>query len=346
MIDTRTHHLAIGAAMARIPVAQLVLNMTLKKQPFLLRDKILSTTRVGNTMLRVILADRTGTVAGVMFDVPAHVADSLAIGSGVEVTGKVGEFRDQLQVSLERIVPTDLTNLEEFLPMARRPLEEMRAELDALLAAIAQPDLARLLDSILGDKDIYDAFTRAPAAKVNHHACIGGLLEHTLAVARIALTACDLYPELDRDLVLTVALLHDLGKIHAYDPVSFQLTEEGILWTHLYRGASMVEHAIDALPGFSPELRLRVVHAILAHHGRLEHGSPVVPSTLEAIVLHYADNLDGDARGAIDHMARASTDGGAFTDLSMMHDTRIYRGASDWPESTEANAAQRQPPLF
>ena len=171
--------------MARTPVAQLRLNMTLKKQAFLLRDKIVSTTRAGNPMLRVTLADRSGTVAGVMFDVPAHIADSLTIGGGVEVTGKVGEFRDQLQVNLERIVPAALPNLEEFLPTARRPIEKMQAELDALLADITQPDLARLLTTILGDKDTYHAFTHAPAAKVNHHACIGGLLEHTLAVTRI-----------------------------------------------------------------------------------------------------------------------------------------------------------------
>lgn len=323
--------------MARTPVARLGLNMTLKKQAFLLRDKIVSTTRVGNPMLRVTLADRSGTVAGVMFDVPAHIADALTVGGGVEATGKVGEFRDQLQVNLERIVPVALPNLEEFLPSARRPLEEMQAELDALLADITQPDLARLLAAILGAKDTYHAFTHAPAAKVNHHACIGGLLEHTLAVTRIVLTACDLYPELDRDLVLTVALLHDLGKIRAYDPVSFQLTEEGILWTHLYMGASMVQHAIDALPGFPAELRLRVVHAVLAHHGRLEHGSPVVPSTLEAIVLHHADHLDGDARGAIDQMARTPAEGGAFTDRSLMHDTRLYRGSLNWDDTSEAN---------
>ena len=323
--------------MARTPVAQLRLNATLRKQTFLLRDKIVSTTRAGNPMLRVTLADRTGTIAGVMFDVPAHVADSLVAGGGVEVTGKVGEFRDQFQISLERIVPTALPSLEEFLPSARRPIEEMQAELDALLADISQPDLSRLLNVIFGDKDTYHAFTHAPAAKVNHHACIGGLLEHTLSVVRIVLTACDLYPELDRDLVLTATLLHDLGKIDSYDPVSFQLTKEGILWTHLYMGASRVEHLIDTLPGFPAELRLRLIHAILAHHGRLEHGSPVVPSTLEAIVLHYADNLDGDARGAIDQMARTPVEGGAFTDRSLMHDTRIYRGSVDWADDQDAD---------
>lgn len=321
--------------MARTPVNQLRLDMTLRKQTFLLRDKIVSTTRVGNTMLRVTLADRTGTVAGVMFDAPGNVVESLVIGSGVEVAGKIGEFRGQLQVALERIVPARLDPLDDFLPVARRPMDEMLAEFDALLASVTQPDLSRLLGVIFDDRATYEAFTHAPAAKVNHHACVGGLLEHTLAVARIVLTACTLYPELEHDLAVTVTLLHDLGKVRAYDPMSFQLTEEGLLWTHLYEGASAVQHAIDSLPGFSVELRLRVVHAILAHHGRLEHGSPVLPSTLEAIVLHYADNLDGDTRGAIDHLERNSAEGGAFTDRSLMHDTRIYRGSSDWPEGAE-----------
>jgi len=321
--------------MPRTPVNQLRFDMPVRKQTFLLRDKIVSTTRVGNSMLRVTLADRTGTIAGVMFDVPGNVPDSLEVGRGVEVAGKVGEFRGQMQIALERIVPVELDKLDEFLPVAKRPRDEMLAEFDALLASVTQPDLVRLLGAIFDDKTIYDGFTQAPAAKVNHHACVGGLLEHTLSVARIVLTACSLYPEMDHDLAVTVALLHDLGKIWAYDPMSFQLTDEGLLWTHLYAGASAVQHAIDSLPGFSTELRLRVVHAILAHHGRLEHGSPVVPSTVEAIVLHYADNLDGDARGAIDHLERTPSESGAFTDRSMMHDTRIYRGASDWAEGAE-----------
>lgn len=322
--------------MRRIPASELRLDMMLKKQTFLLRDKNVTTTRSGSLMLRVTLSDRTGAIAGVYFDVPGYVADSLTPGKGVEVTGRVGEFRGQLQLSIERIVPVQfsLAELSEFLPTAQRPIQEMLDEFSALRASIKQPDLERLLAAIFDDPQVWGAFCQAPAAKSYHHACVGGLLEHTLSVARLVSAACDLYPGLDRDLVITVALLHDLGKINAYDPVTFELTPEGSLWGHLYMAASHVERAILSLPDFKSELRLRVVHALLAHHGRLEHGSPVRPMTLEAIVLHYADNLDADARGAIDQFERAGSEGEAFTDHSLMHETRLYRGNHDNPEAT------------
>lgn len=316
----------------RTTVANLSLNMALRKQTFLLREKTIYTTRTGSPMLRVVLSDNTGTIPGIMFDVPPNVSDALEVGSGVEVSGRVGEFRDQLQITIEHIVPANLEDLSAFLPSARRPQAEMLAELDALLADIHNPHLSRLLTLLLDNAQLRQQFIQAPASKLNHHACVGGLLEHTLSVTRLVITACDLYPELDRDLIITAALLHDIGKVHSYDPLTFGFTEEGALWSHLYIGASMVEQAIANCPGFPAELRLRIVHAILAHHGKLENGSPVVPMTLEAIVLHYADNLDGDARGAIDHFQRDETNSGAFTERSLMHDTRLYRGERNWDE--------------
>jgi 3'-5' exoribonuclease len=316
----------------RTPVSSLTLNMAVRKQTFLLREKTVYTTRTGSPMLRVVLADNTGTIAGIFFDVPAIVADSLVLGGGVEVTGKVGEFKDQLQIGLERIVPVVLENLIEFLPSAKRPAKEMLTELDALMADVRNPHLARLLSALLDNMTLRQQFIQAPASKVNHHACLGGLLEHTLSVTRLVLTACDLYPSLDRDLAVTVALVHDIGKVRSYDPMTFAFTDEGALWSHLYIGAAMVEQSIMNCPGFPAELRLRVVHAILAHHGKLEHGSPVLPMTLEAIVLHYADNLDGDARGALDHLQRDDANEGNFTDRSLMHDTKLYRGDRTWEE--------------
>jgi len=315
--------------MPRTPVVHLRVGMTLRKQPFLLREKRVTTTRAGRPMLQVTLGDRSGTVSGVYFDVPSQVAVSLVAGKGVEVTGRVGEYKGQLQIGIERIVPAKILNLEDLLPTARRPIQEMTQELDGLLDGIEDPHLSGLLTSIFHDPQTLRAFCHAPAAKHYHHACVGGLLEHSLAVARLVLTACDLYPQLDQDLVLTLALLHDLGKIETYDPVSFEMTEKGSLWTHLYMSASEVERHIDGLPGFPAEMRLRIVHAILAHHGRLENGSPVLPMTLEAIVLHNADKLDADAQGAIDQLARSQGDDNSFTEYSFMHETRLYRGPHD-----------------
>jgi 3'-5' exoribonuclease len=314
--------------MPRIPVAQLKLNLILTKQIYLLREKSQNTTRIGSPMLRLTVADRSGSIPGVFFDVPNHVFDSLVVGQGVEVSGRVGEFKEQLQITVERIVPVQLRDLTDFLPASRRPLAEMVDELEALRAGIENAHLTRLLDALFADAELAQGFRQAPAAKAYHHACLGGLLEHTLAVVRLVITACDLYPELDRDLAITVALLHDLGKVQTYDPTSFEMTRDGALLSHLYLGAARVEAAIASLPGFDAELHRRVVHAILAHHGTMAHGSPVVPATLEAIVLHYADNLDGDARGALDFMERGEESGALFTDFSTMHDSRLYRGES------------------
>lgn len=316
--------------MARIPIAQLFVNATLRRQPFLLREKSLGTTRSGSNLLHVVLGDRTGSIPGVMFNASPYLFDSLTPGEGVEVSGQVEEFHGMLQIKIDRIVPTKLENISEYLPTAQRPIEEMQQELDALLATIHQPDLRRLLDKFFGDKEFYHAFSHAPAAKLYHHACIGGLLEHTLAVTRVVLATCSLYPDMNRDLALVIALLHDIGKIHAYNPQSFDLTEEGILHGHLFIGTAMVDRAIESLEGFDRELRLRLIHGLLAHHGRQEYGSPVVPMTIEAIVVHQADMLDANARGAIDHLTRTEANGEVFTEWSNMHDARLYRGTDSF----------------
>jgi len=312
--------------MPRTSIAQLRINMSLRKAPFLLREKSTMTTRAGSPMLRVVLADRTGTIGGVMFDVGAHIPDSLVVGGGAEVTGRISEYREQLQISLERITPVEITDPSEYLPVSRRDLDEMEMELDALIAGVEQPDLTRLLEAVFDDPATRKAFVEAPAAKSNHHACVGGLMEHSLAVARVVVTASGLYPDLDSDLVIAAALLHDIGKMRSYDRLSFAMTPEGALWGHLSIGAALVQQVIDRLPEFDPNVRLRLIHTILAHHGKREAGSPVVPMTLEAIVLHHADHLDGDAQGAIDLYARPQNEGETFTDFSFMHDTRLYKG--------------------
>ncbi|MFH1084421.1 MAG: HD domain-containing protein [Chloroflexota bacterium] len=317
--------------MPRVPIAKLHLNSVLNKDPYLLREKSTSRTRQGGLMLRVLLSDRTGSINGVYFEVPGHVPEVLVVGRGVEVSGRVDEYRGQIQINLDRIAPVELHDLGEFLPTARRPLQQLERELAEVRATLQQPQLAQLVAEVLDEPAMRAAFLRAPAAKYNHHACVGGLLEHTLDVVRLVTAACEIYPEADRDLAVTAALLHDVGKVPSYDPLTFALTAPGILLTHLYLSAVLVEQALQTIPGFDGELRMRLLHAILAHHGKLEHGSPVVPMTLEAMIVHNADNTDGEARGALDHLERTLDDDGDFTSPSLMHDTRLYRGAADPP---------------
>lgn len=319
--------------MRNMSADQLRPGMTISRQPFLLREKSLNTTRAGSQLLRVLLADQSGTIAGVYFDVPAYVAESLTEGRGVEVSGRVGEFRDRPQVKIDSIRSTSLDELDAFLPSAHRDREEMEQELQSLIAGVSNDGLSRLLRSLFGDASLYDQFVTAPAAKTIHHACVSGLLEHTLAVARLTQAACSLYPEMDRDLAITLALLHDLGKVEAYDRISFGFTEEGAMLGHLYMSARRVEHELDQLEGFCSELRLKVVHGILAHHGQKEYGSPVVPMTLEAIVVHHADLLDSTTRGAIDHLDRSHEGDSAFTKYNAALETRLYRGGTEAEEA-------------
>ncbi len=315
--------------MARIPIDRLRIGDTLHGQTFLLRSKQLATARNGSPYLRVTLADRTGIVPGIQFGASPAAVDGLGEGEGVAIWGRVEEYRGQLQVNIDRIGPGTLDTLQEFLPTALRPMSEMLDEFEALLASIENPDLAALLAAVFDDDDeLRTAFQQAPAAKTYHHACVGGLLEHTLSVARIVEAAAAIYPDMDRDLAVTAALLHDLGKIWSYDPVSFQISPRGSLLSHVYMGASYVERRIEQIDGFPSETAMRLLHALLAHHGRLEFGSPIVPQTLEAMVLHGADKLDGDARGAVDAYARSDSSS-TFSDYSNMHETRLYQGNGD-----------------
>ncbi len=316
------------------------------KQDFLLREVQIQTTRRGDTMLRVRLADRTGSINGIMHNPHDGIVGRLRDSVGAMVTGYVSEYHEQVQISIDSITPIELTNLADFLPPPRHSMDEMTAELDALIDSINDPHLALLLAEFFADKTFYDQFISTTAATRMHHACYGGLLEHTLAVCRIASASSELYPEVDHDLVMSIALLHDLGKVKSYDPVTFQLTDEGRLLGHINIEFSEIDSAIGEIEGFPPEMRLRVLHGLLASHGRPEWGSPVAPMTLEAMIVFHADSLVADVRGAIDHFEREGGNS-TFTERSMGHgNNRLYRGenydnhtemyeSSDWESSSE-----------
>jgi 3'-5' exoribonuclease len=246
----------------------------------------------------------------------------------------VTEYRGSPQVNVSAAVPHELDDMAEFMPVARRPREEMVSELQRLINSIKEPNLRELLKEILGDPSFQERFFRATAAKIYHHACVGGLLEHTLDVARQVVFAAQRYPELDRDLVATAAVLHDIGKVESYVMTGdFDLTDEGKLLGHVYISASMVDQTIARLPGFPAQLRLRLLHAILASHGEPGKGSPITPRTPEAIALHYADESDAILRGWVDHVHRDAPNGVSWTSWSKMHDGELYVGPTESEEA-------------
>lgn len=321
--------------MAKLFIKELKIGMTIQGEAFLLAESSLRETRAGSPYLKATLSDKTGRIDDRYWDVPRAIIGDLKIGSGVRIDGVVEDYplgSGQRQVRIEYLEPVEILDLEDFLPRTKRDLAEMRRELRQVRQAIENSYLSQLLDRIFADEEFADSFSKATAAKIYHHAYIGGLLEHTLSVARLCSFVCDEHPEIDRDLLLTAAILHDVGKTRAYTtgPI-LDFTDEGKLIDHLVEGALMVQRAIDNIEGFPQDLRNRLLHAIVAHHGALERGSPIVPKTLEALALHHADWLDGSIRGFLDVIESEPISEADWTRYSKMFGTQLYRG----PEATD-----------
>ena len=324
--------------MARVSIKDLEIGRTISGQVYLLADSRVDKTKKGDPYLRATLADSTGRIAARGWDLTPELMEQLEVGSGVRVYGTVEEYpAGSRQIRIERLQPVQIKDFSPFLPQSKRDREEMRQELSQVRATIKHPYLSRLLEHLFGDEEFADTFRRAPAAKRYHHACIGGLLEHTLGVVRLCSFVADEHREIYRDLLLTAAILHDVGKATSYTqgPV-LDLTDEGRLINHVAQGALVVQTAIDGVEGFPQDLRNRLIHAILAHHGALERGSPVAPQTLEALALHHADWTDGDVRGFIDFVESEPPSADGWTGFSSMFGTRLYPGPAEPGEADEA----------
>jgi 3'-5' exoribonuclease len=223
------------------------------------------------------------------------------------------------------------------------PAERMERDLHDLVATVQDPHLRALLDAILGPgTPTWEHYRRAPAAKVFHQAYAHGLLEHSLTVAQGVSALAATFPGIDRDVAVTGALLHDIGKLEAYtaDPRAIDLTDEGKLLGEIPLGYYRVRQAIERLPGFPPDTAQAVLHIILSHHGALEHGSPVVPCTREATLVHFIDNLGGRL-GSFDRLEKELAPGAAWSSFDRALGGGAYFGRprAAAPASAAADAA-------
>jgi len=315
--------------MARVPIKELEIGSTIGGEVYILAEASLAETKAGSPYLRATLSDSTGSLEARYWDFPSEKMDQFQVGSGVRVFGSVEEYpAGSRQVRIGRRQPVEIEDFSPFMPQAKRDREEMREELKQVLEGIEDLYLSQLLQRLFSDGEFEATFTKAPAAKKYHHACVGGLLEHTLAVVRLCSFVAQEHPEIHGDLLLTAAILHDVGKATSYTvgPV-FDLTDEGRLVEHVVEGALVVQTAIDSIEGFPRDLRNRLLHAILAHHGALERGSPVPPKTLEALALHHADWTDGDVRGFLDHVESEPASEDGWTGYARMFGRELYAGA-------------------
>ncbi len=282
----------------------------------------------GGALLSMTLADRTGTVAAVLFDEAEETDRSLKTGDLVRVAGQVSTFNGDTQIRVERIGFQDQRGVEitDFVESLRNP-EAVEAGLVAQLARVADPWLARLIRSYLDDPAFMDRFRVAPAAKGWHHAIRGGLLQHTAELVDLAAAVAALYPAARRDFLVTGAFLHDLGKIHELEGVlTFEYSTPGKLVGHIVIGNQMAVDRMSAIPGFPAGHSLLVQHLILSHQGALEFASPVVPKTLEAILLHHLDDLAAKANAFERIVGKAREAGEEWSEYVRLIDRQLWAG--------------------
>jgi 3'-5' exoribonuclease len=260
------------------------------------------TARTGTPYLAVELRDRTGTLAARAFRDADFLAGQFERGDLVRVRGQVERFRDELQAELREIRRVDPGTVDpgEFLPVAYRNLDELDGFLEHLAREVYDRDLRRLLDSLLADDAFRAELRRAPCTRTGHHAYLGGLLEHTVAVTTLAQEICTLHPRLDSDLLLAAAILHDVGKTREFTlGAEIGLSDEGRLLGHVTLGERMVAESIDAVGGIPQARALGLLHCVVAHHG-----ADSLPGrrfgSAEALALYRLNSLDASVKGALE----------------------------------------------
>jgi len=263
---------------------------------YLCKHKQAAVTKNGKNYLNVILQDKSGTMDAKVWDPNSMGIDEFEPMDYIEVGGDVSSFQSSLQISVKRVrvCREGEYNPADYLPVSEKNIDEMYSEVLSMIQKVQNPFLKEILEAFfVKDADFIRNFKSSSAAKAVHHGFVGGLLEHTLSVAQMCEFYCKQYPMLKRDLLITVALCHDIGKIREIAPFpANDYTDDGNLLGHIVMGVEMVGEKIRDIPGFPPVLAGEIKHCILAHHGEYEYGSPKKPAIMEAVALNFADNTD------------------------------------------------------
>lgn len=313
------------------------------EETYLVVDKQLRANRNGNLYIQVDLRDRTGTINARLWNAGEQLFRTFEAGDFLHVKGKVQLFQGSLQMILSHLekAPTERVALADFLPHTESDVSKLYQRLRGLLMTLGNAHLRGLAECFLMDEEFVQAFCKAPAGVRNHHAYLGGLLEHVVTLLEGADRLAPLYPELDRDLLLMGVFLHDIGKVRELTfERTFAYSDEGQLIGHLVIGVEMlnekVRHVSD-LTGepFPRELLWRLKHMILSHHGTYEFGSPKLPMTPEAIALTCLDNFDAKVHA----FAREIRDAGAaaWTPFNQALQRRLYKGGASEGDPVQAD---------
>jgi 3'-5' exoribonuclease len=296
-------------------IGTLVPNSVVTAQ-FLVVSKEIRQKKTGEPYLSLHLSDRTGEMEAKMWDNVTEVMNTFERDDFIKVKGIVQIFQNRAQFTVHKLrrLEEHEVDFADYFPCSDRDVDEMFAELLEIVGQVQNSHLRALLDAVLADSDIVTKFKLAPAAKNIHHACRGGLLEHVLSLCTLSRLVAGHYKNIDLDLLITAAILHDIGKIEELTYArSFGYSSEGQLLGHIVIGLRTISSKFDAVPGFPPKLRTLVEHMIVSHHGELEFGSPKVPVFPEALLFHHLDNLDSKMEAMRNALKRDTLVEGEFT---------------------------------
>ncbi|MBR6256446.1 MAG: HD domain-containing protein [Lachnospiraceae bacterium] len=276
------------------------------------KSKISTETKNGKPYDSLVLQDKTGLLDTKIWDPNSLGISEFEAGDFIDVVGDVIIFNNAKQARLTRARRAEENEYDpaDYMPSTKKNPEIMYKELLELVDSIENTYYKELMELFFKDEEFASVFKHASAAKTVHHGFIGGLLEHSLNVAKVCDQSCTLYPMMKRDLLISAALLHDIGKLRELSAFpQNDYTDEGQLLGHVVMGAMMVEEKIKEIPGFPVELKTDLEHCILAHHGSLEFGSPKKPALIEALALSMADNMDAKIETFVEAVENSDSDG-------------------------------------
>ncbi len=274
---------------------------------FVVVSKQIKPKKTGEPYLALTLGDRSGQLEAKMWDNVEEVLNAFEQDDLLKIKGLINKYKNRFQLTIHKLRKLGETEIDfsDYLPKTTRNIDELWQTLAEFVASFQNPHLKALVRAFMSDPEIAAAYRNAPAAKTLHHAYIGGLLDHVVSLFRSCDLVCRNYPQINRDLLLTGAFFHDIGKIHelTYNR-SFSYTTRGQLLGHMIIELEMLQAKLALVPGFPPELKTLVEHLIISHHGEYEFGSPKLPMFPEALLLHYMDDLDSKMEAMRAHFER------------------------------------------
>ncbi len=295
---------------------------------FLIKGKTFGTGKTGKDYLTLIIGDKSGDMDARVWDNAKDVDAMIGTNNIVQVRGRINNYKGKLQISIDEIrwIDRESVDLADYLLMSERPVDDMLHELKMLMSTIDNTHLKSLTDLFFANEQMVNQFKISSAAKTIHHAYAGGLLEHTLNVVRLSDMIMSVYDGVDRSLLLVSAMFHDIGKIRELGgELTTEYTDEGRLIGHIVIGAEILDELTAQIKNFPRELALLLKHSILSHHGELEYGSPKRPKTLEAIILHYIEDMDSKIAGIKSLIKKESAAESDWTSYHASYDRYFYK---------------------